>query len=167
MRMKGVRGLAVIGLVLVLASVLVAGCTFFQPQWDWGAPLSKLELAWDSAVAARQWAQELLYALWDRDQDRAISAAEMVAEFTGRALRLLDEAFAKFEAQGERIYKRERDAYDLIGEAAQENSKIMTHLNTAPSPDWVWLIEQAKQVLDQLEEADTELEKAIKDRSAR
>ena len=170
--LRGRSATVTVGLVLISVSVAIAvvltGCTLFQPQqqqrWNPEAPLSKLELAWDSAVAARQWAQQVLYAMWDRDKDRAVSAAERVDEFADQALGLLNEAFARFEQRGERIYKREREAYDLISQVNQGNSKIILHFNTAPSPDWVWLIEQAKSVLNDLEEVDTKLEKAIEDR---
>jgi len=159
---KSGRRLAVAVLVLASVLILITGCTLFQPtqRWNPEAPLSKLELAWDTTVAARQWAQQMLYAMWDRDRDRAVSAAERVGEFTDQALELLDEAFAGFE----RLYKREREAYDLLGEVADLSSKIILHFNTAPSLDWVWLIEQAKSVLNDLEEVDTKLEKAIEDR---
>lgn len=155
-------GLAALALVL-------SGCTLFQSQQSWNpeAPLSKLELAWDTTVAARQWAQQVLYAMWDRAQDEAITAAGKADEFSGRALELLDEAFTKFEPRGERIYEREQDAYDLIGEVNQGNSKILVHFNTAPTLDWVWLIQQAKLNLDSVEGAATKLEKAIQDRSAK
>jgi len=164
---KGVRRLAVVVLALASVLILIAGCTLFQPtqRWNPEAPLSKLELAWDTTVSARQWAQQMLYAMWDRDRDRAVSAAETVDQFTDQALELLDEAFAGFEQGGERLYKREQEAYEELEEVADLDSKIILHFNTAPSLDWVWLIELSKSVLNKLEEVDTKLEKAIEDRS--